>query len=76
MAVVHVKFKGQSRDVDLTELFPESTNDAQVNEFSDVQIQQSISSMLDIPQSEFNGYVVERHQNGNATLHPQAEFGK
>jgi len=74
MATIHVKFRGQSRDIELTELFPDNP-DALVDGLSDIAIQEAVSSNLDIPPTEFNGYVVERHENGNATIHPQAEFG-
>ena len=72
--MIHIKFRGNSKDIELDELFPDNPGSS-IEDHSDADIQTAVSNNLDIPTTEFNGYVVERHDNGNATIHPQAEFG-
>jgi len=85
MATVHVKFRNQSQDFDLTTLFPQGRLQAlgvaegaadNVQDLSDTQIKTAVSDHLDVALSEFSDYTIERHANGNATVRPDAEFGK
>ena len=73
MATIHIKFRGQSDDVDTNDIFP--GQDVSLNEMSRNAIIEAVGNHLDISQGELNDYEVEFHSNGNATIHPQAEFG-
>jgi hypothetical protein len=72
MATIHVKFQGTSRDIELSELFPDASS---IDTLTDAAIKEATANHLDVSADEFESYVVERHANGNYTIHPQAEFG-
>jgi hypothetical protein len=67
-AVVHIRFEGRSRDLFCRELDigPMST---------DAQVRQALANFFDVPVRKFRAYVVERHENGNMTVRPEAVFG-
>ena len=67
-AVVHIRFEGRSRDLALREL-----DIGQMS--SDGQIRQSLANYFDVPVGRFRAYVIERHENGNITVRPEAVFG-
>ncbi|HEY9786696.1 MAG TPA: hypothetical protein V6D17_14940, partial [Candidatus Obscuribacterales bacterium] len=65
---LHVRFKGVSRDIALDIL--------QVDHGSqDNVIRAAVARFLDVGINELSGTVVERHENGNMTLRPEAVFG-
>ena len=84
MATLHVKYHNESNDYDLTELFPQSrlqalgvsAEDVQGGSLSDVQVKQAVAFHLDAALTDFDSYVVERHENGNLTVRPEATFGR
>jgi hypothetical protein len=42
---------------------------------SDNEIKQALAQHFDVPAAKFTAYVVERHDNGNITVRPEAVFG-
>jgi hypothetical protein len=65
--VLHIRYNGESREVDLATL--NITLDA-----SDQDVKQSVANFLDIAPAKLNSYTADRHENGNITLRPNAEF--
>lgn len=65
---VHVRFEGKSFDVPVAQL------DVDVGS-SDRNVKAALAGYLDVAGSRFNNYVVERHENGNVTVRPEAVFG-
>jgi hypothetical protein len=66
--VVHLRFDGRSQDVDL-ELLNIS------NASSEAEIKLALSKHLEVSLNQLRDYVIDRHENGNLTLRPQAVFG-
>jgi len=66
--VMHVRFKGNSRDIalDILEVEPGAP---------DEQIKRAVAAFLDVKLSDLNSLVIERHENGNMTMRPPAVFG-
>lgn len=66
--VLHVRIQGRSRDIalDLLELKPDS-NDATVRE--------AVARFMELPPQQLANTVIERHENGNITVRPEAVFG-
>ncbi len=66
--VLHLRFEGRSRDIalDILDLGTGSSDDA---------VRSAVAKFLDVPLARFRDYVVERHENGNLTLRPEAVFG-
>jgi len=67
-AVLHLRFEGRSRDIalDILDVGVASADDA---------IRNAVAAFLDVPANKVRFYVVERHDNGNMTLRPEAVFG-
>ena len=66
--VMHVRFDGKSFDIPLAVLdIGNGSNNRQVKA--------ALAGYLDIAETRFNHYVVERHSNGNITIRPEAVFG-
>jgi hypothetical protein len=66
--VAHVRFEARSLDVPLTQLrLAEQADDAEVR--------RSVARFLEIPEGRLAGYVIDRHENGNLTVRPEAVFG-
>ena len=42
---------------------------------SDDQVRQAVAGFFDVAPGQFRAYVVERHENGNMTVRPEAVFG-
>jgi hypothetical protein len=65
---MHVRFKGNSRDIalDILEVEPGAP---------DEQIKRAVAAFLDVKLSDLNSLVIERHENGNMTMRPPAVFG-
>jgi hypothetical protein len=65
---VHVRFEGQSWDIEWTVL---DIGEASV----DGEVRAAVARYLDVPVAKLAPYVVERHANGNITVRPEAVFG-
>lgn len=68
VAVLHLRFEGRSRDIPLDVL------DVGVAA-TDIAIKTAVARFVEVPTAQLDGYVVERHENGNLTLRPEAVFG-
>jgi len=66
--VIHVRVMGRSRDITL-DLLDISTDS------SDATIRDSVARFMELTPAQFRDTVVERHENGNMTLRPEAVFG-
>ena len=65
---LHVRYEGVSKDIDLNNLKIDfSTPDA--------QIKTATAEWLDLSKDVFEKFVVERHENGDMTIRPEAIFG-
>ena len=42
---------------------------------TDREIKGAVAGYLDVTEARFRSYVVERHENGNITVRPEAVFG-
>ena len=67
-AMIHIRFEGRSRDILCRELDvgPMST---------DAQVRRALANYFDVELVKFRVYVIERHENGNMTVRPEAVFG-
>lgn len=66
--MLHVRFEGVSRQMPLSALH--LAPDA-----SDAAVLAALASYFDVAVGRFAPYVVERHENGNITVRPEAVFG-
>lgn len=65
---LHVRFEGQSVDI--------LSDDLDVGPLSsDGEVRTALATYFDVPVAKFRVYVVERHENGNFTVRPEAVFG-
>jgi hypothetical protein len=66
--VLHVRIQGRSRDIalDLLHIGPDSPDD---------QVRDAVARFMELPPGQLQHTVIERHQNGNITLRPEAVFG-
>jgi hypothetical protein len=66
--VLHVRVQGRSRDIalDLLDIGPGSSDEA---------IRNAVAQFMEITPALLRHTVVERHENGNITLRPEAVFG-
>ena len=67
-ALVHIRFMGQSRDVPLADL-------GLAGDSPDSQVISELARFLEVQERSLAGYVIERHDNGNLTVRPEAMFG-
>lgn len=67
-AVMHVRVFGRSRDIalDLLDIGSAST---------DAAVREAVARFMEITPAQLAGTVVERHENGNMTVRPEAVFG-
>jgi len=66
--ILHIRIAGQSQDLALRDL--------DLNQYShDKHIRQALARYLEVSLKMLNGYVIERHANGNMTVRPEAIFG-
>ena len=66
--ILHVRYKGESRDIPLSELDCDITSDKEVKD--------AVASFLDLGENhDLGDYVLVRHKNENMTLRPEAVFG-
>ena len=66
--VVHLRFEGRSWDIEFNIL---DVGD----QSSDLDIRQALANYFNVPIRKFSAYVVQRHENGNITVRPEAVFG-
>ena len=66
--MLHVRFEGVSRQMPLSALH--LTPDA-----SEADVLAALANYFDVAIGRFSPYVVERHENGNITVRPEAVFG-
>ena len=67
-SVIHVRFAGQSFDIPLGVLGLGAGS-------SDGDVKRTLAQHLEVKDVRLDDYVVDRHQNGNLTLRPEAVFG-
>lgn len=67
-AVMHVRVNGRSRDIalDLLDISPSSP---------DEYIREKVAAFMELSPKDLEFTVVERHENGNMTVRPEAVFG-
>ena len=67
-SMLHIRYGGRSYDVPLQDLDigPASSDD---------QIRRAVAAYLEEPLSKLRLFVVERYDNGNMTIRPEAVFG-
>ena len=67
-AVLHVRIQGRSREIalDLLDISTASSDDV---------VKNSVARFMELSPDLFKHTVVERHDNGNMTLRPEAVFG-
>jgi hypothetical protein len=66
--MVHIRFQGQSWRIEARELDIGAHS-------SDQEVRQALAQHFDVPAARFAAYVIERHENGNLTVRPEAVFG-
>lgn len=66
--ILHVRVMGKSRDIalDLLSINSGAADDA---------IREAVARFMEVPEEKFKDTVIERHENGNMTLRPEAVFG-
>jgi hypothetical protein len=68
MPTVHLRFEGRSEQVSLGQLGLAANAD-------DRAIKNAVANYLNVSPGRLNLYVVERHENGNFTVRPEAVYG-
>ena len=67
-ARLHVRFEGRSWDI--------LCRDLDIGLMStDEQVRRALANHFDVAIGKFRPYVIERHDNGNMTVRPEAVFG-
>lgn len=66
--MIHIRFQGQSWRIEARELDISTLS-------SDAEVKQALARHFEVPVAKFAAYVVERHENGNMTVRPEAVFG-
>ena len=66
--MLHVRFEGTSRDIPCSELDIGTLS-------SDNEVRAALADYFDVHARKFRSYVIERHDNGNITVRPEATFG-
>jgi len=67
-AVIHVRFEGKSEDILLGDL-----NVAL--DTPDNLVKTAVANWIDVEEGAFDKFVVERNDNGDMTIRPEAVFG-
>lgn len=67
-AVAHIRFDGRSRDIQLDALGVNA-------DAGDREIRQAVARALELPEGRLQDSVIDRHENGNLTVRPEAVFG-
>lgn len=69
MSQVHVRYDGQSLDIDFSQLDIGALSE-------DRAIKTALAGYLEVPENKFASFVVDRNTaTGNITVRPQAVFG-
>lgn len=66
--MIHIRFQGQSWRIEVSEL------DLDIHS-SDQDVKRALAQHFEVPVAKLAAYVVERHENGNMTVRPEAVFG-
>ncbi len=66
--VAHVRFEGRSFDVPLDRL-------RLAGGAADADVRRAVARALEVPEGRLAGHVIDRHENGNLTVRPEAVFG-
>jgi hypothetical protein len=66
--VVHIRFEGRSLDVPQGDLDVGAAS-------SDNEVKRALARYLETPENRLRDYVIDRHDNGNMTVRPEAVFG-
>ena len=66
--MIHIRFQGQSWRIEARELDISALS-------SDAEVKQALAQHFEVSVARFAAYVVERHENGNMTVRPEAVFG-
>jgi hypothetical protein len=66
--MVHIRFEGNSFDLAENQL-------GLALNMSDVQIKERLARHFDVARDRFNLYVVDRTQNGDLIIRPEAVYG-
>ena len=67
-AILHVRFGGRSLDLPLAGLDLS-------NQSPDREVKHRLATYLEVAPRALDPYVVDRHENGNLTVRPEAVFG-
>ena len=69
MSMLHVRYEGQSHDVDMSEL--------DLGDLStDATVRVAVARHINVPEAKLAGFAVDRNTaTGDLTLRPQAVFG-
>jgi len=65
---IHVRHDGVSRDLNIADLNIAADT-------PDTEVKMAVANWIDVEEDSFQKYVVERHENGDMTLRPEAVFG-
>ena len=65
---VHVRYGGHSHRLSIAQLRLPANAD-------NFAIKEAVAHFLEVPVAQLNFHVIERHENGNFTVRPQAVFG-
>ena len=65
---IHIRFQGRSYQLPASELDVSARS-------SDQEIKRALAQHFDVAVAKFAAYVIERHENGNMTVRPEAVFG-
>ena len=66
--MVHIRFQGRSYQLEAAQLDISALS-------SDQEIRQALAQYFEAPAAKLAAYVIERHENGNMTVRPEAVFG-
>ena len=66
---IHVRYNGISNELALNDLEVAANT-------PDAEVKTVVANWLDIGEDSFEKYVIERHENGDMTMRPEAVFGK
>lgn len=84
MSTVHTLIDGESKDIELQELFPEGQSSSltldgagllEATSAAAAMVKEAIADYLDRPLRDFEDYEVILEKNGNVSVRPAANFG-
>jgi len=68
VAVIHIRFEGQSQDIPQAELDVGPSS-------SDAQVKRALAYRFGVSEARLRDYIIDRHETGNMTVRPEAVFG-